>query len=165
MEKIIQVSSICPEGYELDKEKSTIENLVFKPRKESCKDIYKKLFYRKKVYYSDEYGDVISSKLDSETRSKDLNNCASEKQAKKLLAINQLMNVAKYLNGDWQPNWDNENEKKYTIFIDGQYENILIDCQFVVNKYVVYFKTKELAQRAIEILGEETIKLALSTDW
>lgn len=32
------------------------------------------------------------------------NNCTSEKQARKLLAINMLMNVAKYLNGDWQAN-------------------------------------------------------------
>nr|DAY73308.1 MAG TPA: hypothetical protein [Caudoviricetes sp.] len=30
---------------------------------------------------------------------------------------------------------------------------------------MVHFKTLYLAQQAIEILGEETIKLALSTDW
>lgn len=165
MEKIVPVSSICPEGYELDKEKSTIENLIFKPRKESCKDIYKKLFYRKKVYYSDEYGDVISSKLDSETRSKDLNNCASEKQAKKLLAINQLMNVAKYLNNGWRPDWNNENENKYTIIIDKNNKNIVTNWCTTANKCIVYFKTEELAQKAIDILGEETIKLVLSTDW
>lgn len=163
--KIINIKDICPEGYELDKEKSTIENLVFKPRKESCKDIYKKLFYRKKVYYADEYGDVISSKLDSETRSKDLNNCASEKQAKKLLAINQLMNVAKYLNNGWKPNWDDDNEKKYTISLDRNNKKINITWNVLVNKCPVYFKTEELAQKAIDILDEETIKLAFSTDW
>lgn len=165
MEKIIQVSSICPEGYELDKEKSTIENLVFKPRKESCEDIYKKLFYRKKIYYSDEYGDVISSKLDSETRSKDLNNCASEKQAKKLLAINQLMNVSKYLNGNWKPNWNDYKEKKYTIYFEENNTKIVINVNYSINNGMACFKTRELAQKAIDILGKETIKLALSTDW
>jgi hypothetical protein len=29
----------------------------------------------------------------------------------------------------------------------------------------IYFKSKELAQQAIEILGEETIKLALCTNY
>lgn len=73
------------------------------------------------------------------------------------------MNVAKYLNKDWQPNWFDNKESKYYIFI----YNGKIDISNTVlsNCLEVYFKSKELAQQVIDILGEETIKLALCTDW
>lgn len=94
----------------------------------------------------------------------DPNICTSKKQAEKLIAINKLMNVAKYLNGDWCPNW-NEGNPKYFISID-HYKNIIaVDCNIDYAYNTIYFKSKELAQQAIEILGEETIKTALSTDW
>lgn len=161
-ERVIKIE--IPEGYEVDKEKSTFERVVFKPKRESYEDVCRKLFYKKKVYYPDEYGDVISSELD-EIRYKDLNNCTSENQSKKLLAINQLMNVAKYLNEDWKPDWNNDNERKFTIYINKNNTKICIDCKYIYNQCIVYFKTEELAQKAINILGEEIIKLALSTDW
>lgn len=75
------------------------------------------------------------------------------------------MNIAKYLNGDWKPDWENNNEKKYAMTLDKNNKAIWIECNYCVNKGMAYFKTEELAQKAIEILGEETIKLALSTDW
>lgn len=161
-ERVIKIE--IPEGYEVDKEKSTFERVVFKPKKESYKDVCRKLFYKKKVYYPNRYGNVVSSKL-GEIRYKDLNNCTSEKQAKKLLAINQLMNTAKYLNGDWKPDWDNEKEFKYYILLNLSNNKINIYMTCVSLKSIVYFQTEELAQKAINILGEETIKLALSTDW
>ena len=93
----------------------------------------------------------------------DSNNCTSEKQAKKLLAINKLMNVAKYLNGDWQPNWNDVYEKKWYIFIEDK--QIKINNTYRLQCNDIYFKSQELAEQAIEILGEETIKLALCTDY
>ena len=161
-ERVIKIE--IPEGYEVDKEKSTFERIVFKPKKESYKDVCRKLFYKKKVYYPNRYGNIVSSKL-NEIRYEDLNNCTSEKQAKKLLAINQLMNIAKYLNGDWKPNWNDYEESKYTLCFDNSDTEIFIDVDYSIIRSIVYFKTKELAKKAIEILGAETIKLALSTDW
>lgn len=164
MEKIVPVSSICPEGYELDKEKSTIENLIFKSKKESYEDVYKKLFYDREGFFFDVRGQIKSS-IFCDPYYKDLINCTSEKQAKKLLAINQLMNIAKYLNGDWKPDWDNEKEFKYYILLNLSNNKINIYMTCVSLKSIVYFQTEELAKKAIDILGEETIKLALSTDW
>lgn len=163
-EKVLKIK--IPEGYEIDKEKSTFEKIVFKlkPREDNYKDVYKKLFYRKRIYYWDDNGNIISTRYTT-CSYEDLNNCTSEKQAKKLLAINQLMNVAKYLNDGWQPDWNNENEKKYTIIFDKNNKIIVTNWCITANKCLVYFKTEELAQKAIDILGEETIKLALSTDW
>ena len=161
-EKVLKIE--IPEGYEIDKERSTFEKIVFKPKKESCEDVYRRLFYEKKTYYFDRYGKIEDTTV-YESNYLDPNNCTSEKQAKKLLAINQLMNVAKYLNDGWKPNWNNYEECKYTICFDNSNTEIFIDVDYSIIRSIVYFKTKELAQTAIDILGEETIKLALSTDW
>ena len=162
MEKIVPVSSICPEGYEIDREKSTFERIVFKPKKESYSDVCKELFYNKKCFFFDVRGN-ISSLILCDPYDRDLINCTSENQAKKLLAINQLMNVAKYLNGDWQFNWEEAGNSKFYIALE--HNKIRILEGWVSNVALVYFRTKELAQKAIDILGEKTIKLALSTDW
>ena len=91
-------------------------------------------------------------------------NCTSNKQTWKLFAINRLMNVAKYLNGDWQPDWDNKTSSKYYIRIDSR-GIIYVTCIITDVCGDIYFKSKKLAQQAIEILGEETIRLALCTDY
>lgn len=162
--KIISIKDICPEGYKLDKEKSALDNLVF-IKKIDYNYISEKLFKEKNFYYITYDGDIRKVR---ETNSSSLsytiakNNCTSKKQAEKLLAINMLLNVAKYLNDGWTPN---VNEKKYIIYIDEPSNRLVIDCKYIVNVSIVYFKTEELAQKAIEILGEKIIRLALSTDW
>ena len=150
-----------PEGYEIDKEKSTFENIVLKPVKVNYTFVSRNLFYNKDTYYVADNGNVASSLIT--TLFADPNNCTSRKQAEKLLAINQLMNVTKYLNGDWKPDWKNGLMDKYSIVIEGGIVQIYASYQD--NRGVTYFRTRELAAKAIEILGKETIKLALSTDW
>ena len=164
MNKVIKTATLCPDGYELDKEKSTIENLVFKIKKISYYDIWKKLFYKKKTYFFDDHGIIRTNSMDTSCYT-DPNNCTSKNQANKLLAINKLLNVAKYLNDGWQPDWQNANEFKYCITIDYNSDILSIHRVRLSSDAVVYFKTIELAWKAINILGEETIKLALSTDW
>lgn len=90
--------------------------------------------------------------------------CTSEKHSRKIEAINKIMNTAKYLNGDWKSDWDNGRFDKHRFYIKPNNE-IDFDINKEINNSVVYFKTRELAQQCIDILGEETIKLALSTDW
>ena len=75
------------------------------------------------------------------------------------------MNVAKYLNGDWQPDWDDENSRKWYIKIDGKKRILCVSGNYYIQISAIYFNTEELAKQAIEILGEETIRLALCTDY
>lgn len=141
-------------------------------KKLSLDDVYKKLFFNRPIYYMNDTGwsserrDNFDSMIPLDNR-EFKNNCTSEKQVEKLLAIIQLMNVAKYLNGDWQPNWGNNDgyEYKYYLFID--YPGNKIEIAYVASccSDGIYFKSEELAQQAIDILGEEAIKLALCTDW
>lgn len=155
-----------PAGYEIDKENSTLECIKFKPKKKATyEDIQNMLYETKKRKYAicyAEYGDRLfdwkPNYLDG------LDDCVTKNQVLKLLAINKLMNVAKYLNEGWVPNWGNENDK-YFIYYSPYGRTLSIDHTTCYNQGLVYFKSEELAKRAIEILGEGTIMLALSTDW
>lgn len=126
--------------------------------------IAKELFRDKSGFYITARGRIIHNDSFDFFTFVDENNCTSQRQAEKLLAINKLMNVAKYLNGDWQPNWKDESEYKYSYSIQIYDGELLI--RPTGNIFMeIYFKSEELAKQAIEILGEETIKLALCTDY
>ena len=90
-------------------------------------------------------------------------NTTSIKHEKKINAINKLLEVAKYLNKDWKPDWKDDNQVKWFIELIG--DGIDIDYAIDYNSRIVYFPTSELAEQAIQILGEEIIRLALTTDY
>lgn len=145
-----------PEGYEIDNENSTFECIKFKPIKKvlSYKDVAKELFKGKNKYIHS------FPTIDGWKESV----CTSDRQVEKLLAINKLMNVAKYLNGDWRPNWDVD-ELKWFIEYNSKIEMFTFDATNYDKTSLAYFRTSKLAEQAFDILGKETIELALSTDW
>lgn len=151
-----------PEGYVIDTEKSNLDEgeVVFKKKEITYKDIAKELFLSKTKYHIDDCG-LITQKTFGPCSYKDEINCVSKEQAEKLLAINQLMNVAKYLNEGWEPNWNNGNEYKFYIM---SFENIIkVDFCFHSNLGNVYFKSRDLAKKAIDIVGMDTIKSIFQT--
>lgn len=92
----------------------------------------------------------------------DLNNCTSYAQAKRLLAFNKLMNIAKYLNGDWKPDFDGNHENWH---IGKEGDTFLEMYTKYVNKANVYFKSKVLAYEAIRLMGKDSLNDLFSTDW
>lgn len=140
MEKTIEFQ--IPEGYVLDKDNSTENVIRLKPIKKTItyEDIVKKL-YPGKCYYIN-------------------NNQTSERQISQLLYLNKLMNVAKYLNGDWKPDFKSEQHKYYMSY-DSGIKKLSICYRQYMHDGCVYFKSEELAYQAIEILGEEEVKKAL----
>lgn len=134
----------APEGYEVDWDNSSNNIIRFKPSKKKItyEDIIKKL-YPGKCYYIN-------------------NNHTSERQISQLLYLNKLMNVAKYLNGDWEPDWNNSRETKWCLFCDHNNNKKIVTSTWQTSHYgCVHFKSEELALQAIEILGEEEVKKAL----
>lgn len=159
-EQIIQL----PDNLEVKEIKDGKIILVEKEKKLTYEDVAKKLFFNNiDTFCTSDVGSVLSYRCGSTYI--DSNNCVSKKQAEKLLAINKLMNVAKYLNDGWQPDWEYVDENKYFIFYNYKLNDIQIDSDLIYETNCVYFKSKEVAKQAIEILGEETIKLALCTDY
>lgn len=67
----------------------------------------------------------------------------------KLTAINELMNIVKYYNKDWEPNW-NEGDLKYFIVLNHCSNTYEIDNDQSYSSNIVYFKNKEDAQSVID---------------
>ena len=155
-----EIKITVPEGYEIDKENSTFECIKFKKKGLTYDDVAEKLFKDKICYFLTQ-GPEIVEYLPRLSDTDKANNAPSEKQLQRLLAINKLMNVAEYLNGDWKLDWKNVNQHKWTIKWDN------LNCTFDVSYWLtcqtgtVCFKTPDLALQAIDILGEEEVKLAL----
>lgn len=89
-----------PEGYEIDKENSTFECIKFKPKSSkkyiAYEDICKSLFPNSRGYYITTYGEIVENPLLESFG--DANNAPNKKQLERLLALNQLMNIAYYYN-------------------------------------------------------------------
>jgi hypothetical protein len=154
-----KLSITPPEGYEIDKENSSFEKIVFKKVEEKLtyKKIVEKLFKYENHYYIDSNGkieEILSGWYCP-------NAAPTEHQLQRLLAINKLMNVAYYLNDGWEPDWYNGKQIKFAIYYNHTSKTIKTDTDICFNSGKVYFKSNELAKQAVEILGEETIKLAL----
>ena len=79
-----------------------------------------------------------------------------------MVAFNKLQNIAKYLNGDWKPDFDGDHEN-WHICKEG--DTFLAMYTKYVNKASVYFKSKDLALEAIRLMGEDSLNDLFSTDW
>ena len=143
-----QLTIDVPEGYEIDKENSTFECIKFKPIKKylTYKEIAEKL--NKDICFF-----IAKGKIQSYAQYASYDNpgvANSYRQIEKILAINQLMNIAKYYNGDWKPDWNNKYELKYCISfttITNSY-NIASRTQTYLN--AIHFKNQEDAQAVID---------------
>lgn len=122
-------------------------------------DICKELFLGKKTYWS--YKNGVDTGKASLSNYNDVDNCTSEAQAKRLNAYNKLMNIAKYLNGGWKPNFE-VSSKKWYIFKDICYG---VTFNYTTNQGIVYFKNADLADEAIRIMGKDSLNDLFSTDW
>lgn len=124
-------------------------------------DICKDLFYNKYAYYLDESNKVSSCVMTSSNYN-DFDNCTSIAQVKRLVAFNKLMNIAKYLNGDWKPDFDGD-KRNWNICKNGDTFTSLYTK--TLNKVGVCFKNEDLTYEAIEIMGEYSLNDLFSTDW
>jgi hypothetical protein len=151
----------APEGYEVDWENSSNNVIRFKPikKKITYKDVKEKLFSDKEHYV--EYSGTINSSKTTRYHGENIIIATSIQQIEQILALNKLINVAKYLNGDWEPDFKNDNQHKYYISYDSDTKQLKIWFKQYMNDGSVYFKSEELVHQAIEILGKEEVKKAL----
>lgn len=149
-----------PEGYVIDKEASTDGKLVYKlgEKQLDYSDIVTKLF-KKGGYEVRRFGGIIP--IDSSS----IHHRFTSISIKQLIALgylNMLCNVAKYLNGGWLPTYKRTSDDFSYILMQDTDGKLVIDYSNGTLTSNVYFRSKELAKQAIEILGEDTIKKALT---
>lgn len=76
--------------------------------------------------------------------------CVNSEIGIKAQAIAKLINIAKYYNEVWKPEWNNRNEDKYYIYYRYITDEYLVDANFAEVSSIVYFKNKEDAQAVID---------------
>ena len=123
-----------PIGMEIDVENSDLKAGVI-------------MFKKKLINYNDVWSTIITKSVSSEVE-------LFVKNQNKLAAINKLMNIASYYNGDWKPDWKNSGEYKYNIMRTGAYG---ITTSSIYNEGAVYFKNKDDAQAVIDNPNFKTI--------
>ena len=121
-----QLTIDIPEGMEIDLENS---------------DLAKGIVKFKKKYIT--YGDILQECPTNFSGLRVRNHCID-----KILAISKLMNIAKHYNGDWEPDWNNQDEYKYFIICNrGTYK---VDHGWTSICSNIYFKNKKDAQAVID---------------
>ena len=122
-----QLTIDIPEGMEIDTENSSLAEGIIK-------------FKSKCITYS-----KIINSFNSITNT---NVYIHSSDTKALKAIAQLMNIAKYYNGDWKPNWSDPSEYKYFIVYNNNTYIVDYNWNSIYNK--IYFKNKKDAQAVID---------------
>ena len=123
-----QLTIDIPEGMEIDLENSNLAKgiIKLKPKNLTYEDILQT--------YTVEYGSLV----------------ISSRHINKLLAVSKLMDIAKYYNGDWKPNWRNLTESKYYIYYSTQ-SNIYGVSNTSSTKYInIYFRLYKDAKAVID---------------
>lgn len=151
-----------PNNKVVDWDESKKQNkIVLKDKQLTYEDVCKKLF-KSDVYYIADNGNVKMGYIGF-GHVTDSNNASTKHQLECILAKNKLANIALYLNNGWKPDAD------YKGHFDAWFLYLTSDKNYIgygkINNCCennnVLFKSFELAHQAIEILGEETVKLAL----
>ena len=101
-----------PEGFEIDKDKSTFDQIVFKEIKKELPKSWKELGLIS-GYCVNLYSEIeIWEDCDIENYHK--NFFATKEQAEASIALAQLSQLKKVYNGDWEAKWEDD-EPKYVI--------------------------------------------------
>ena len=125
-----QLTIDIPEGMEIDLENSDLTKGIVK-------------FKKKDITYDDILQAYVADYIADYSGIRVPNHCLN-----KILAISQLMNIAKYYNGDWKPDWNNQDEYKYFIIYNR--DTYKVDHGWTTISNNIYFKNKEDAQAVID---------------
>ena len=132
-----QLTIEIPEGMEIDTENSSLAEGIIK-------------FKPKYITYS-----KIVNSFNSITNT---NIYIHSSDTKKLKAIAQLMNIAKYYNGDWKPSWCNSDEYKYCIMYNSKDNAYAIDYNWNYTRNSICFRNKK---DAIAIINNPNFRTIL----
>ena len=114
-----------PEGFEIDKDKSTFEEIVFKPIK---KELPKRWEDLEKIegYWVTEYSNISKSCLFN-TADNNRNIFLTEAQAKAAIALAQLTQLREVYRQGWVPDWNYAGEMKHSIIkLDGKIDSTML---------------------------------------
>lgn len=143
-----------PEGYEIDRENSTFEKIVFKKLENELPKSWKDL-YEVKGWFIDFNSNVVTSGS-MRTGDSVKNRFPTKEEAEACLALAQLCQLRDRYNGGWKPNWNSIAETKYVIEI---FKNNIVKNLYGGKHRILAFKTEELRDKFLENF-EDLIEIA-----
>ena len=150
---------------EIDELKKELEKLQKKPYKIS---------YPKdgaEVYYFDDYTGELEKRLFDIDHSYDKYlyeiglSFQTEQQAEQFkreqTLIKKIKCWAKEQQGDWEPDWSNESQYKFTVDYSGLFEELCVRDSTVAIRFnsLPYFKSEEIALACIDEFGDEILEV------
>lgn len=154
-----EIKITAPEGYEIDKENSTFECIKFKKKVLTYAEICKNLTDGDEGFYYASSEGIIRDDRNHYNHFWAIGS-PSYRQVAQLIALNKLMNVARYLNTKVLDCGDG-NSSKFAIGYSHRYKQLSPYPTTSLQCSHVCFNSIELARQAIEILGESVVKTAL----
>lgn len=119
-----------PDGMEIDLQNSNFDTGVIK-------------FKNKEMTYEE-----IKASLRLNENMTGIN--VADENVNRLYAIDRLICIAKFYNGDWKPDWSNIDEHKFHILYDNRDGIYTTDYNTTYSVNMVYFKHREDAQAVID---------------
>ena len=134
-----------PNGYEIDKEKSTFEKIIFKKVEKELPKSWEELDIVK-GFYVDSLSEIASTVEDTCVEEYNRNTFPTKEEAEACIALAQLCQLRDRYNDGWKPDWKKDNDK-YTII----YSSDKIDTSFsIYTQRILSFKTQELRDKFLK---------------
>lgn len=136
-----------PKGYEIDKDKSTFERIVFKPVKPALPKKWEDLNIVKGFYIcSDSKINAVSNHL-SAKNSLNRNTFLTKEQAEASIALAQLSQLREVYRQGWGPDYTNISQNKWTISCNSGW--LMVE-KFLILGHFLSFPTREIAQEFLD---------------
>ena len=144
-----------PEGYEIDRENSTFENIIFRKAERKLPKKWEDL-ENVNGHYADSWGDVRCYYGVNTPDHTNKNIFPTKEEAEACVALAQLCQLKDRYNGGWKPNWNSTAETKYVIEI---FKNNIVKNLYGGKHRILAFKTEELRDKFLENF-EDLIEIA-----
>lgn len=142
----------APEGYEIDRENSTFEKIVFR-KTDNYLPISWEEFGEVEGWFVNELSNVEYYSEGHSTDFRDKNLFPTEEEAKACIALAQLCQLRDRYNDGWKPDWENRAQNKFIIYIHPN-NKILFDKisanTHAISRHLLTFKTEELRDKFLE---------------
>jgi hypothetical protein len=137
-----------PEGYEIDKEQSTFENIVFKEIKNELPKSWEEL-EMVSGYYADRMSEVYGQVCPVSDSMR--NTFATKEQAEASIALAQLSQLREVYRQGWEPDYTDNYTVKYGIYFTNK--GLKIGAFYESNTFLM-FQSEEIAKEFLENFRE-----------
>ena len=135
-----------PEGYKIDKEKSTFEKIVFKKVDKGLPKTWEEVGVIK-GWYTYAGGSINYFSEGISTKCADRNIFPTKEEAEASLALAQLCQLRDIYNDGWKPDWERDSQVKWCIEMEGC--NVIRNRYYSINR-ILAFKSEQLRDKFLE---------------